>query len=187
MLVDFDYLAEMEEVTVGSVTVAQFSEPALPGCEYAWIPEGKLEKYVLNPESEDGWGKAQYFSTELGIEQADWTYLHDQILERLPESEAIFHEETDWGPTWEVPMFIVGLNGCARYVTTGWITHPWEQGPKFTTAYPEKRSRRNSQLRVLDGRIGPGRTARLDAARGRPAPSLRRMATGYQGHDHRGL
>ncbi len=179
MLVDFDYSAEMEDVMVGGITVMAVSESTLPGHEFAWIPEGKLERYVLNPESEEGHGKAHYFSTELGIEQEDWVYLHDQILERVPESEAFIHEETRWGQTWEVPMFMVGLNGCARFVTTGWISHPWERGPKFLTAYPEKKSTRNRQLRVLDGRIGHCRTARLAVAPGRAMSSAQRVAFGH--------
>jgi hypothetical protein len=106
----------------------------LPGYEAAWIPMPKLTDYVLSPDSEEGRGKAIIFASALGIKREHSGYLHDQILIGLTEAPAILHEETQYGPTWEVPILVTGLNGRVGYVRTGWIIRPDDSGPQLTTA-----------------------------------------------------
>lgn len=131
----------------------------LPNYEYAWIPAPKLTGYVLNLEHPRGQHKAYVFASTLGIYQEDGQFLSDQILETLPEAEAIRCQiGTPWGPIWKVPMLITGRNARTRWVTTGWIT-PWDGGPRFTTAFIEK-SERNRDLEARERISNPGRTAR---------------------------
>jgi len=70
----------------------------LPGCEHAWIPEGTLKNYALSPEHKEGKHKARVFRGALGYEQEHSHHLHEQILERLPEYEAVLvNPDTGWG------------------------------------------------------------------------------------------
>lgn len=122
----------------------------LPEFECAEIPPPKLRDYALNPTSSEGAHKAFVFESALGIEQGDWEYLRDGILEGLPTTEAILVEpKTPWGhESWTVHVLILGLNGCTCLVTTGWKRLPG-QPPSLTTAYI-KSSSENRLLREAD-------------------------------------
>lgn len=118
--------------------------PQLPGCEDAWIPEGKLKDYALSPEDPKGKHKARVFSSVLGIEQEDWQYLREQILERLPEYEAVLRDaDTGYGQEWEVLVPIEGRNACTRYVATKWlIVNRSRPRPRLSTLYVERSARK---------------------------------------------
>jgi hypothetical protein len=122
----------------------------LPEFESAEIPPAKLRDYALNPASIEGSHKAFVFENALGIEQENWEYLRDGILEGLPLTEAILAEpETPWGhESWTVHVPILGLNRCTRLVTTGWKRLPGTP-PSLTTAYI-KSSRQNRLLQRAD-------------------------------------
>jgi hypothetical protein len=114
----------------------------LPGYEEAVVPPEKLCGYALNFEHETGRHKARVFKGALGIEQQDWRYLHDQIIEGLPESEAILHHETiretvRW-QNWTVPILVAGRNSHSGYVKTVWTIRADDRKPKLTTAYVER-------------------------------------------------
>ena len=117
----------------------------LPGYEFAVIPEGKLRGYALNPEHETGKHKARVFRSALGFQQQDWRLLHDQIMEGLPESEAILRNETAKWQNWTVPILVPGRNSRRGYVTTGWVVKADNERPQLTTAYVED-SQRNRKL-----------------------------------------
>ena len=141
--------------------VAEFAHPEavqtvstqeLPGWEDAWIPKLKLSDYVLSETHEVGRHKARVFRSELGIEREQWRFLHDQILDGFPEAQATFHEETEFGLKWEVPILVTGRNEAERWVTTGWIVEYRDLRPKLATAYL-RRSRPNEELRSLEARL----------------------------------
>lgn len=108
----------------------------LPYAAQAGIDPAKLKDYVLNPDVP---GKAQGFATELGIRREDWRYLHDQILERLPESDAtLFSLPTNDRLEFTVDISIDGLNGQTRIVETGWSVDARHE-PWFVTAWVKSR------------------------------------------------
>ncbi len=117
----------------GAVVLAA---PYLSNYEEAWIPTEKLRHYALDSENEEGGkDKAVVFASALGLYKEDWAYLHDQIIEEIPESPAILHDpHTGWGTTWEVPVLVVGRNERICYVQTGWIIRPSDPRPQLTTA-----------------------------------------------------
>jgi hypothetical protein len=133
------------QIEAGTVSVGTVTAESLPGYEYAVIPSEKLRGYALNIEHETGQHKARVFKSTLGIEQQDWRYLHDQIIEGLPESEAILHHETVRWQGWTVPILVRGQNSRRAYVTTGWTIKAEDRRPKLATAYVEH-SARNRQL-----------------------------------------
>jgi hypothetical protein len=110
----------------------------LPYCERATIPEHKLKDYALNPGHEVGQHKARVFASTLGIYREDWRFLNDQILERLPESDATRVElDTPWGPKWEVSVLVEGRNEASCPVLTFWLIRPGEH-PQLTSARVDK-------------------------------------------------
>ena len=134
-------LTELGQEAYAGVTTTEgvVCEQALPDYEHAVIPEEKLRGYSLNMEHGTGQHKAKVFASTLGIEQQHWTYLHDQIIEGLPESEAFLHHETvreqvQWRH-WTVPILVAGRNARRAFVTTGWVTTKDDREPRLTTAY----------------------------------------------------
>jgi hypothetical protein len=104
----------------------------LPHVDKAGIDSTKLKDYVLHPDHPD---KAQGFATQLGIFRKDWRDLHDQILERLPESHArrlALPTNDRFEFTVDIP--IDGLNGKRRMVVTSWSVDARHE-PWFVTAH----------------------------------------------------
>ena len=93
----------------------------LPRAREARIPTDKLVRYALDLTHERGRHKARVFGSTLGISSADWRYLHDQILEALPEAEVRGTRITPFGVSYEVVVMIDGLNGATHPVVTTWI------------------------------------------------------------------
>lgn len=109
----------------------------LPLAENAEIPEDKLREYALDPDHPRGRHKARVFLSMLGIDRADWTYLRDQILERLTESPVTaVRPKAPYGLEYEVRLMIEGLNGETHPVITGWLVAEG-RAPRLLTAYVE--------------------------------------------------
>ena len=100
----------------------------LPYAEHAWIDPRKLTEYALDPDKSD---KARGFAVKLGLELADWRYLHDQIIERVRDAPLVninLHTYTKW-PEFTVLVPIEGREGKRGPVATGWMVDdrhaPW--------------------------------------------------------------
>lgn len=106
----------------------------LPNAENARIPTDKLVRYALDPRHERGRHKARVFESALGITASDWRYLHDQILEALPDAPVRATRITPFGVAYEVVVVIDGLNGASHPVITTWIVEG--NGPaRLTSAW----------------------------------------------------
>ncbi len=57
----------------------------LPRAELAVAAEDKLRDYSLNADHRTGRHKARVFASVLGIAAGDWTFLRDQILDRVAD------------------------------------------------------------------------------------------------------
>jgi hypothetical protein len=118
----------------------------MPFAERAWIPDGKLQKYILNPDHPKGWSKAKYFEEQLGIRNENWEYLDDQILGEVAKRRVTtiaaknWQEEGDhhFGIEFGVEIGIDGLNRQRREIFTGWLV-VGSLAPSFTTAFPCRR------------------------------------------------
>jgi hypothetical protein len=100
----------------------------LPYAEHAWIDKRKLTHYALDPDKSD---KARGFAIKLGLARDDWLYLHDQIIERIPNCSLVsicLHTRTKW-PEFEVHVPIDGREGKCCPISTGWMVDdrhaPW--------------------------------------------------------------
>jgi len=95
----------------------------LPNASLAVIPHQKLVDYVLDPTHHHGGPKAHVFAAALAIEHSDWRYLHDAILDELPNRPVTGAREPSRPRavrTWEVRVLIEGLNDRAAWVITSW-------------------------------------------------------------------
>lgn len=110
----------------------------LPGAEHAYIPNEKLRDYALNPHHARGGAKARVFGSALGLEQADWVWLRDQILAKVGNIPVSGHRIDAHGVRYTVVVPILGRNGRLRDVVTGWIIEP-DKPPRLTTAYVSRR------------------------------------------------
>jgi hypothetical protein len=110
----------------------------VPYAEDAGIDLHKFTRYALRPDIDPG--KANGFRRLLGITLDDWTYLADQLLERLPDSEATHAclDDPDY-VEFSVPILVDGLNGKRRVVKTGWGVDSNHQ-PWLITAYATRRT-----------------------------------------------
>ncbi len=118
------------------------SEPSpvperLPRADEAHIDPRKLRDYALNADHEpDGKHKARLFKATLDLDQEDWPYLRDQILDRVrstPVSAIRAKRENVW--EYELIIQIDGLNGRRHAVVTGWLVEG-DDRPRLTTTYP---------------------------------------------------
>jgi hypothetical protein len=111
------------------------SQPVrLPRAREATIPRDKLVRYALDPAHERGRHKARVFESALAITAADWRYLHDQILQALPEAIVRATRITPFGVAYEVVVMIDGLNGKTAPVVTTWIIEG-DRPPRLTSTW----------------------------------------------------
>jgi hypothetical protein len=106
----------------------------LPGAERARIPTDKLVRYALDPSHPRGRHKARVFASALGITSNEWRYLHDQILEALPNAPVRSTRITPFGVAYEVVVAVDGLNGATVPVVTTWIVES-DTPPRLTSTW----------------------------------------------------
>ena len=107
----------------------------LPGAAEATVPTDKLVRYALDPTHPRGRHKARVFASALGIRTQDWRYLHDQILDGLPDALVRSTRITPFGVAYEVVVPIDGLNGATLLpVITTWIAEG-DAPPRLTSTW----------------------------------------------------
>ena len=122
----------------------------LPGAEEAVIPRAKLVDYALDPDNPHGRHKATVFRRALAIEQRNWEYLRDSILDALlscPVTEIRQAEGPEGKTTFSVVVPIRGLNGRTLPVLTAWKLVGGR--PVLASARVVKRSSRRSDGSTL--------------------------------------
>ena len=121
--------------SVAAGTFSVMDEPLrLPKAKEARIPTDKLVRYALDPIHERGRHKARVFASALEITARDWRYLHDQILEALPDAEVRATRITAFGVAYEVVVSLDGLNGATLPVVTTWILEG-DRPPRLTSTW----------------------------------------------------
>jgi len=93
----------------------------LPRAGDAVIPTDKLMLYALSPDHPRGRHKARVFRSALGIGQADWRYLHDQIRDAVVGAPARGTRITPFGILYDIVVLVDGLNGSTYPVATIWL------------------------------------------------------------------
>ena len=111
----------------------------LPRAEQARIDPAKLLRYVLDPDSVQGRGKAAVFESVLGIRKRDWRYLSARILEALPAYpvSSVRPADGEKVATFGVHIPVKGLRGRDAFVITAWRIV--DGTPELTSARVAKR------------------------------------------------
>lgn len=106
----------------------------LPNAHLARIDDEKLVGYCLNSAHEEGKHKARVFASALGITEAIYFVLRDEILSAVLQEEATLTREISYGVLWQVDFKMTYLNKSAT-VRTGWIIRNNEDFPRLTTCF----------------------------------------------------
>jgi len=115
--------SQWERQAVSMVVPFEPHKP-MPNAERAFIPEGKLETYVLDPAHKKGGPKARVMNSALGLTKRDADLLARQLLAQLPGTPAMRHATrpiTEHGETFSVVMPVTGTNGQVLPVRSNWI------------------------------------------------------------------
>lgn len=113
-----------------------------------YVAEDKIKKYLLNLNHADGGPKAQFFRDILGIVEADWAYLQDQILRGWKVATLYRVGRNAWSYTHGALMSVVGRNGREVVLETGWKVS--DDGPvEFVTAYPADEKQQAQAAKAL--------------------------------------
>lgn len=108
----------------------------LPRYNEVVIPKAKFTQYALNPDKDPD--KARAFERALGYTSDNADELIKQINERLPDYEAVEKGDRGWGMTYEIVMNLVGPNGKAAKVLTGWIDDKSNGEMRLTTVHIDR-------------------------------------------------
>lgn len=103
--------------------------------ENAVIPDAKLTKYALDPESREGKHKARVFDSALGYNLTNADELAEAILNGLESADKYYKDTTRHGDIFNAVMDMTGPNGKTAWVRTGWIVRPNSDKFSLTTAY----------------------------------------------------
>jgi hypothetical protein len=107
----------------------------VPNADKAYIDMRKLVGYALNPEHPKGGDKALVFASALGLTAADAELLQDALLKAVGAEDAIIGEGNEFGKRYRVDFEMIGPNGKAATVRSGWIIRSHEDFPRLATVY----------------------------------------------------
>lgn len=100
----------------------------------AVVDFGKLTRYCLDREHEDGRHKARVFKGALGFDQTNAADLIGAVRKAIISCPAEYLGVVAHGELWRVDLPIAGPGGTAT-VRTGWIYEKGSDVPRLTTAY----------------------------------------------------
>ncbi|SMD42950.1 hypothetical protein SAMN00777080_1521 [Aquiflexum balticum DSM 16537] len=109
----------------------------LPNFSNAYIDLKKLSEYCLNDDHPIGKYKARLFKSALNISKEHATILKNEILRKLPTSEAALGGKDHFGIRYSVNIKIVIFEKEAK-VCTAWIIKEGESFPRLTSCYIKK-------------------------------------------------
>lgn len=109
----------------------------LPNFSNAYIDLKKLSEYCLNEDHPIGKYKARLFKSALNISKEHAPILKNEILRKLPYSEALLVGEDHFGTRYSVNIKIAIFEKEAM-VCTAWIMKEGENFPRLTSCYIKK-------------------------------------------------
>lgn len=107
----------------------------LRNAEYAVIDPKKLAAYALNPNHPSGVNKARVFASALGYNASNMDDLIYKVKKEILTSPATIGLHDNFGQRMFVDMKIIGANGKAAIIRTGWMYETDAFVPRMTTIY----------------------------------------------------
>ncbi len=111
---------------------------ALPGHEFAVIPDDKISGYALNPLHDVGQHKARVFAAMLGINRNNADILMAAIRAGIRAMPADRMHADHHGQRYKVDLPVTGPGGSAM-VRTAWIVRVGGFVPHLTSVYVKER------------------------------------------------
>lgn len=101
-----------------------------------YIPIQKITTYALNPNHPVGGDKAYLFEKYLGYTQNNYSFLKQQIEEKVLKARALEITPKGFGRLFQVDLDILGnYQGQKEKVRTGWIIKSNRNIAQLTTLY----------------------------------------------------
>ena len=110
----------------------------LPNYEKAYIPEQKLNEYLLSETHAVGKSKAKYFRS-IGYDEANSKQLGEALTDIAKSYEIVQEVATSYGTKYIVDGQLPTPDGRPVWVRTTWIVESADDSPRFVTAYPAKK------------------------------------------------
>lgn len=107
----------------------------LPNYEKAYIPEQKLNEYLLSETHAVGKSKAKYFRA-IGYDEANSKQLGEALTDIAKLYEIVQEVATSYGTKYIVDGQLLIPDGSPVRVRTIWIVESADDSPRFVTAYP---------------------------------------------------
>jgi hypothetical protein len=111
----------------------------LPNAHAAFVAEGKIRDYLLNPQHPGNGGKAGFF-TSYGFSLRDWHKLAEALQKHAAAHAVTRTRPSAYGTRFEIRGRLGGrLESPDRsnpYVRSIWVVDPSNSNPRLVTAYP---------------------------------------------------
>lgn len=107
----------------------------LPNAAEAYVPSEKITDYLLDPEHENGRGKALFF-IRFGFSVAQWEQLAQALIRHASVHEVVKEEVTSFGIRYVTEGTLQTPSGRTPKVRVVWFISKNEQNPRLVTAYP---------------------------------------------------
>ncbi|MEM6335829.1 MAG: DUF6883 domain-containing protein [Bacteroidota bacterium] len=105
----------------------------LPNAAHAWIPEGKLNRYLLNPHHRRGKHKARFFARH-GYKLANTETLEKELLNHAASGTVVGVRQTAHGINYAVEGVILSIHFGFLPLRTIWAFISPDPRPRFVTA-----------------------------------------------------
>ena len=99
------------------------------------VDETKIVGYLLNIESRDGWGKANFFLAR-GFLIEEWTIFADALRIHAKNNPITSIRQSEWGIKYVVDCTIAAPNDDNYCIRVVWIHHEDDSVPRLITAHP---------------------------------------------------
>lgn len=107
----------------------------LPNAEQAFVPEGKIETYLLSPAHAVGRAKAAFF-TAAGFSISNPEALERGLLSVAQQGVVTQQVASEYGTKYVVDGWLQTPTGRRVAVRTVWIIERERPAPRLVTAYP---------------------------------------------------
>jgi hypothetical protein len=107
----------------------------LPNAEKAYVPNGKIEDYLLSPTHTVGRAKAAFFA-QVGFHKTNPAELERQLLLVARQGTLCRQVMTQYGTKYVVDGWLHTPCGRQVAVRTVWIVEHGQSAPRLVTAYP---------------------------------------------------
>ena len=99
------------------------------------VEEAKIVGYLLNIESRDGWGKANFFLAR-GFLIEEWTIFADALRNHAKCNPVASIRQDERGIKYVVDCTIAAPNDDSHCIRVVWMHHKGDSVPRLITAHP---------------------------------------------------